>query len=153
MMCAGASQGGVEVRGYDSAIPASPRETGRSAMATCGATSTPATACRRQLPPAECEWISTRMLLSAFRTSCVVTESGYPGEASPDLEPIDRDGLHRKTKRFATGSQHHLGECCCGHDGLAVNLVILQPRYELGSHVSLPHGRGQKASDMYPQQR
>ena len=55
---------------------------------------------------------------SALRMSCVVTRvSAAQRQHLLDLEPIHHNGVDRQTKRFATGSQHHLGEIRRRHDG------------------------------------
>ena len=56
-----------------------------------------------------------------------------------DLDPTHGHGLDRQAKSVARRGQCHLGETRCGHHGLAVHLVIRQPRDEPRSDVRLPH--------------
>ena len=138
-MCTGAPQGGVEVRRrYDS-----PGLTGRTRPLGWGIMLRHLDAGDRVPTP-----IAARRSGMDLDANAVVRAANelrrHRGPTVQwkhllHLQPIDRDGLHGKTKRFATGGQHHLGESCCGHDGLAVHLVVFQPRYDLGSDVSLPH--------------
>ena len=154
-MCTGAPQGGVEVRRrYDS-----PGLTGRTRPLGWAHHAAPP---RRRRPHADTN--CRRPIGNGSRRECCSSAPAnelrrhlgptVQGKHLLHLQPIDRHGLHRKTKRFATGGQHHLGETCCGHDGLAVHLVVCQPRYDLGSDVSpATHGPGRKASRRAPPAR
>ena len=62
--------------------------------------------------------------------------------------------MDRQAKGFAAGRQRDLGETSARHDGLAVNLVIVQPRVQLGADVGLPYMRtARRQFDMHAQQR
>ena len=133
--------------------PASAVSSGCVSGPSAGVTAMAATAYRRQFPPAELAWISTRIPSVALRKLCRDSRLAIQSKRLLDLELVDLHGLSRQAKRFAAGGQRHLGKTRRRHDALPLHLVIGQPRHHLGSDICLPHMvAARRHLDVHPKQ-
>ena len=71
-----------------------------------------------------------------------------------DLEAGHLQSGGRQPEGLAAGGQRDLGEAGAGHDRLAVDLVVGQPRVDVGADVGLPDvGPAGGQLDVQPEQR